>query len=101
MPPRLSAIASDRLDTPRVDVNAVSRTALGAHVLTEAPLDALHHSATDHGEFDLASLGHLENDALVLLLAYGLAEAADSPTLTGRTVQSGCRAHSGFFGCTF
>jgi hypothetical protein len=33
-------------------------------VLTEAPLDALHHSATDHGDIDLASLGHLESDAL-------------------------------------
>src|SRR4051812_25793356 len=49
--PRLLAIAPDRLDTPRVDVDAVGMALLNVYALIEAPaLRALYDAAADRGE---------------------------------------------------
>ncbi|AUX40079.1 uncharacterized protein SOCE26_014760 [Sorangium cellulosum] len=52
--PRLTAIAPDRLEVPRVDIESVSRALLTVHALTQAPpLLALYRGAATQGEFQL------------------------------------------------
>ncbi|KYF83449.1 hypothetical protein BE11_40425, partial [Sorangium cellulosum] len=75
--PRLTAIAPDRLEVPRVDIESVSRALLTVHALTQAPpLLALYRSAAAQGEFQIDNLDHLKALALILLHAYRQADAA-------------------------
>lgn len=72
---RLLAIPPDRVDTPRVDVDAVGIALLGVHATTQIPpLRALYEKAAEQGEFLIENLEHLKNVGLMLLHTYRLAE---------------------------
>lgn len=75
--PRLTAIAADRLDFPRVDVDAVCRALLAVYSFTQfAPVLAVYKAAAAQEQFDMANLAHLREVTLLLLHAYRLADAA-------------------------
>jgi hypothetical protein len=77
--PRMVAIAADRLDFPRVDVDTVSRALLTAYALTQVPdLLAIYKGAAGAGQFDLANLDHLRDLTLILVHAYHKAGAAEA-----------------------
>ncbi len=74
--PRLFAIPPERVDTPRVDLNAVGLALLNVHALADAPpLKSLYAAAAERGEFNIENLDHLKNLGFILLHAYRLAEA--------------------------
>lgn len=75
--PRLKAIPPDRLDFPRVDVDAVSRTLLAVYAFTQVPqLRSLFEAAASAGQFDMVNLERLKEVTLVLIHTFRKAEAA-------------------------
>ncbi len=75
--PRLKAIPPDRLDFPRVDVDAVSRTLLAVYAFTQVPqIRSLFQAAATAGQFDMVNLERLKEVTLLLIHAFRKAEAA-------------------------
>lgn len=77
--PRLKAIPPERLDFPRVDVDAASRALLGVYAFTQAPpVHSILVAQAGAGQFDLANLERLRDATLVLIHVYRKAESAGS-----------------------
>ena len=75
--PRLKAIGADRLQFPRLDVSAVSRTLLGVYAFTQIPhVFAIYEAQAAGGQFVLANLDRLRKVTLVLIHAFRKVEAA-------------------------
>jgi len=73
--PRLSAIAPEHLDFPRVDVDVAARALLKAYAVTQLPLVlALFQRIATAGLFEMDNLEHLRGLTLVLLHAYRKAD---------------------------
>jgi hypothetical protein len=77
--PRLIAIAPDRLDFPRVDVDAAGRALFTAYALTQVPpMLAIYEAAAKAGSFILANLDSLRDATMILVHAYQKANAAQA-----------------------
>lgn len=87
--PRLAAIPPDRLDVPRVDVEAVSRALLAVHAVTQLPpVLAAYERAASAGLFQHENLEHLRALALILMHVYRRADGAGALRTSARVPAS-------------